>query len=643
MAYRINTPAWRSPTALWLTAAAILFLVCAWQHLHLGSILDSTLLFGDDGDGFFNLWVLQHNTIYAPRGPVSWMDGRIFWPDNAQTLFWSDILLVPTLPFAALRAMGVALFTSFNLTIILLSAATYATLLLLLHRFRQWSTASGGQARPDWFILLFSCSMVFSISQLTTYIHFQNLCGVGVLLILLGLCGFSATGKKRWLALALSAEVGLLYTAPYFAVLGSILFALWLLLHCLAFPERIRGEIAATWWLWLVAAAAALPPTLLYHRVPHLDYSPAMLHATMASHLDHLWTPSRGPLRQWLLSRGHDLPRISHESLAYMGIGVLFLLPFILALVLADRKRSTDTGASERRFLLPAGLYLLSRLTGTPLPAAAFILAWAALLLFLLLLLLHVRARIRRRPHTFAAFLVLLAAIAAFGLALGPDPLFIDARINPSIWGICKLLVPGVANMRAIGRMAGLANIFLLVWIYLQFVSLLRAPGRRRQWTALLVLLLLGLQNLEAWPVRARVNHYPAQRLQPDPEERAALASLPAGVGCVFPTNPWPRNTHAMLYLVSQGQITLINGYSARSTPLLDRLMAAGRQGREPTREQLAILEKTGCTYLLLWKRKIGRRSQQALAERYPLVAETRQMVILRFSGKAAGTITRKR
>ncbi len=617
----------RRQLLLWLATAVLLYLAGAWQHLHLGSILDPTLLFGDDGDGFFNLWVLLHNTIYGRQGLASWMDGRIFWPENGQTLFWSDILILPTLPFAAFRAAGTALFTSFNLTVLLLSAAAYATLLLLLRKFGEWSATGRKHAGPDWLILLFCYSMVFSIPRLTTSIHFQNLSSFGVPLVLLGLCGFSAHGRRRWLALALAAEVGMLYTAPYFAVMGSILFGLWLLLHGLSFPDRLRQDIGTTWWLWLAAALLALPPVLLYHRVEHPDYSPVMLHGVMASHLDHLWIPPRGPLRQWLLARGHNLERISHESLAYAGIGVLFLLPFTLALRLCRRKENNG-GGSLRLFLLPALLYLLCRLLLAPLPIAAYGLAWAALLCFLVLVLYQALARVRRRAHAFPAVMVLLAALAAFGLALGPNPDFINARINPSLWGIFRILVPGVNNMRAIGRMAGLANTFLLVWIYLQYMPRIRAGAGK--WLLLTPVLLLILQNLEAWPVQARVNHYPVQRISPSSAELSTLRSLPAGIGCVFPTNPWPRNTHAMLYLVPVGQLTLINGYSARSTRLLDSLMAAGRDGHEPTPDQLAILERSGCNYILLWKRKIDRRALARLARRYPRVMETRQMVILR-------------
>ena len=632
MAARIKTLLLRPPLPLWLLAAAFLYLAGAWQHLHLGRILDPTLLFGDDGDGFFNLWVLLHNTISLPRGADSWIDSRIFWPDNRQALFWSDILLPPTLPFAALRAMGTALFTSFNLTVLLLSASAYATLLLLLHRFRQWSSPDQERPGPDWLIPLFACSMVFSIPQLITYLHFQNLCGLGVLLVPLGLCGFSSRGRRRWLALALAAEVGLLYTVPYFAVLGSILFGLWFLLHCLVFPERLRRDLLATWWLWLAAALLALPPILLYHRVHHLSYSPALLHATMATHLDHLWIPPRGPLHSWLLAGGHILPRISHESLAYQGIGVLVLLLTTLALCFLRRGRPPGRAREFRLFLLPSGLYLFYRALLGLLPAAAYGLAWAALLSFLVLLVLHARKQARRAPHRFPALLILLSFIAALGLALGPNPDFIDARLNPSIWGIFRILVPGVANMRAIGRMAGMAGIFLLIWIYLQYTPLFRETGRR--WLLLLPVLLLTLQNLEAWPVQARINHYPAQRIQLAIAELKALRTLPAGVGCVFPTRPWPRNTHAMLYLAPLEQLTLVNGYSGRSTRLLDNLMAAGRNGPEPTPAQLAILQETGCDYLLLWKRKIDRSTLAALARRYPPVMMTQEMAILRLPGR---------
>jgi len=125
------------------------------------------------------------------------------------------------------------------------------------------------------------------------------------------------------------------------------------------------------------------------------------------------------------------------------------------------------------------------------------------------------------------------------------------------------------------------------------------------------------------------MNRYTITRIQPTPQDRQKVDSL-HGVACVFPTRPWPKNTHPMLYFMSSEQLRLINGYSARSTPLFDQLMAAGREGEEPTPEQLEILRNINCSYFMVWKRKISRRHLQTLLEDRSPVMETEQMVILR-------------
>ncbi len=622
----------RSPLVsfCWGSAAIFFYFLGSWHHLGLATIMDSSLIFGDDGDGFFNLWVLLHNSTYLSQGLSSWMDGRIFWPDNSNTMFWSDILIGPTLPFHLLRKSGLENFAAYKITIFLLSSAAYSAVLFLLVRFGKWAGLEEKMTHSRWLALFFCFPLVFSIDQLTSYQHFQNLCWFGLVILLFGLGGYSMTARRRYLALALSAEVFLLYSAPYFAVMGAVFCALWILLQLLTVPEVIKESFVRGWPFWGLAALLGLVPVLMYHRVPHMSYSSALIQE-LATRMSHFWIPRQGLLYDLLVGWGWALPKISHESPAYLGLGYSLLLVGAIGILFRDLFCRLNPFV-HRRFFLFAGLALLgSFLFHATLPLVGYILAWIALLSFVVIFVLYIREKAQSSPLNFLAALMLSAALVSFGLALGPNPWYLGWAFNPSIHGILNLLVPGVNNMRAIGRMALVGHVCLGAWLFLEYGQLLQVARlpRQRQILWAILLLALVLQIVEAWPVTARMHRYAVDRIQPSAVEQKQLRAL-EGVGCVFPTRPWPRNTHVMLYFLESGQLRLINGYSARSTPLLDQLMAAGKKGEEPTGEQLEILRRQRCRYFMVWKRKISRRHLRNLLSQWPLALETNQMVIFK-------------
>lgn len=66
-----------------LLCSAALFGLGWHQHLG-GSTLDtSAFIYGDKGDGFFNLWVLGHLRLHAP---ITLRETGIFWPQQGQAL-----------------------------------------------------------------------------------------------------------------------------------------------------------------------------------------------------------------------------------------------------------------------------------------------------------------------------------------------------------------------------------------------------------------------------------------------------------------------------------------------------------------------------------------------------------------------------
>lgn len=96
----------RTTRAMWF--CVILMAMAGWGlgfHRHLGPYPadNPETFFGDAGDGLFNLWVLEHAANHAGKGMEVLSDGKIFWPEHADSYWWSDNLLVPSLLFRMVR------------------------------------------------------------------------------------------------------------------------------------------------------------------------------------------------------------------------------------------------------------------------------------------------------------------------------------------------------------------------------------------------------------------------------------------------------------------------------------------------------------------------------------------------------------
>jgi hypothetical protein len=228
-----------------------------------------------------------------------------------------------------------------------------------------------------------------------------------------------------------------------------------------------------------------------------------------------------------------------------------------------------------------------------------------------------------------------MSMLAAYGLAIGPNPHFADMHPNPSLYGLLKVLIPGVDNMRAIGRMAvvGQACLGLLLFSFYARLYIKQEQRKGAFAVALFFASALFLQLAESWPVKAQVNRYATENLAMNVHEKGKMSTL-QGTACVFPATPWPKNTHAMLYFLPLEKLRLINGYSAHSTPFFDKVMEAGAERREPTPQQLALLAPTGCEYLILWKGKAHKSRLRTLLQTYSLLYENRAIAVLQYRVK---------
>ncbi|MFH1039180.1 MAG: hypothetical protein V1789_11000 [PVC group bacterium] len=620
----------KRPLLILIPLGIVLFLLGV--YLHLGGITAAAgIIYGDDGDGFFNIWVMDHAVRSIERGGADILDGRIFWPENEDTFLWSDNLFVPAAGFAFFKAAAGNVLTAFRLTALALSllgfAAYFFAFYLLYLVARQILPAV-----PRWlslFVPIFSYLATFSASRLIYYAHFQNLSSFWLMVMVGGGVGYWHYRRRIFFTLMVISEVLLLYSTPYFAVLGlCFLFAWFLLESCLdlrEIPRIIRQNLPVL----IVCLLLFTPLAFLYTRIEKNIFTAEYVHQ-MGMKIFHLYTPSSGPVKNLYESIFPPLLGVSHESPAYPGIGVILAAVGIIIWRLPSLRRWLS-GMIRKPwfwFLLMAAIGI--RLSGGQWKEYA---CWMGAVILAAVLLLYAKGmadRARKSPLVLYAAYIALAALFSYGLASGPRSQFIDQPINPSLWGLAAFFIPGAASMRAVGRMAVIGQGLILSLLLLTLCYLYsRAEKRGRIILSIVVCILIAFQFIEGLSARAVVNRYNPDDLAPTTEERAYFAGI-SGPVAVFPSIPFQASTRPMLYFNHFPDIYLMNGYSARSTALWDRVMGLGRIWREPGEEQMAFLEEQGARYFILWKDLINWRPLKAIRkERRPILFENERVLVL--------------
>jgi len=323
----------------------------------------------------------------------------------------------------------------------------------------------------------------------------------------------------------------------------------------------------------------------------------------MAMRFEHLYIPSRGFGKELYESLLHPLQKISHESPAYLGIGIIIALATILIWKIPVIAKWIKNSAKTPIFwILLILIIILHESKGHWKDYTC----WLGAGVIVLILGLYIKGmvhRSRKSPIMLAIAFLVFTAILTYGIASGPRSLFMYQKINPSIWGVFSFLIPGISNMRSVGRLAvvGQGIIFsILIFTLFWLIAQLRENGRRK--LIVMTMILISLQFVDQLKVQGRINYYTTEGVTPTLDERKFYSSI-SGPIAVFPTNPYHRNTYPMLYFNHFSEIYLMNGYSSRSTPLWDHVMMLGREGNEPTEKQLQYVEEKGCKYLIIWKK----------------------------------------
>ncbi len=619
------------PLIVLILLSAGLFIGGSVLHLRLGKLDNSDYIYGDAGDGFFNLWVMEHVRTSIIDGDWNLADGRIYWPHNKDTYFWSDNLLIPAAGYSFLRFIRVDIFTAYRWTAIMLCALGYLAFIWLFEiLFRLIRERRPGI--PGWseiFVIFFAYLASFSSSRLIYFVHFQNLSSLWVITMIAGLIGYSRYGKRRYFLISLISLDLLIFSTAYFAITGALLFLAWLVMELTRDPRTLFITLKNNIWYELAGAALALPVVLGYASVNSPEQPLEYIHR-MATKPFHLYTPARGLPRYLYEFFFHRLPAIHHESPAYLGAGlilgiaglIIWKFPALLRWLLRAIKTPWFWGAVSVLIIWklgPSGWKTVN--------------CWSGFIFWILLLVLFLRG-VRRRNHTdpvsFPLAYLILCLIIIYGIALGPRSHFIGSPVNPSIWGISAAILPPLTHMRSVGRLAVVGQSLLFAVL---LVGLLEALGSSKKWvrgwTIAAAVFVILLQAAGGWMGAAPLHHYDSDNIFPSPDEKRWWSEQ-KGIVAAFPSIPFPLSTREMLYYCGFPEITLLNGYSGHSTAEWDRVIKLGRQWYEPNLSQVTYVEELGVDYLAIRKDRVFPEVVETLRkEGRPILFENDRLIVL--------------
>ena len=593
-----NRSASRRGLVLW---GMLAYLWGAVAHLRLGAYRPG-LIWGDSGDGLFAIWVLRHGADWL-RGLAPLADGRIFWPHHALSAFWSELYLLLAPLFLLLQKLTLSSFAVAYAMGVLLSVVAFFACLFFVAQVLAIARDPDRPPVPNWVPPLVAYLAWFSIGLLQIF-KLQVLPSFWLLVMTGGMLAWRRTGLARWMLLVWASLAAVFLSSSYFAAAGVLLFAAW------AWIEWFRDPGA--WWrsflkLWpaLLAGAAAMGAVALMMSRPGVQrYSPEYIHSLAIGWLD-LVRPRDGLISAgWLRSLTGAEENPSNIG-AFLGWGWIAAAAAWLVRARREVWSFLKQALRSRWFVALALVLLAGRLKIREVRALMAIPGFLAVGLALLVAAAAVGRRGRDKPRFYAMGLLALFAALLFGLALGPSGWYVGRPLHPSVWSVLRVTIPGVAAMRAIDRMAVVAVVFAWGWLLAALAREWDGSKQPRARFWLLALLLpAALQAADALPARARATVQDEGAITPTLEERVFWENK-TGVAVVFPAGPLYRNTLPMLYFQNFPGIILVNGYSARSTDLMDGLAQAGPVVGEGSLKQVAACEKAGADWIVLLRSEV--------------------------------------
>jgi hypothetical protein len=611
----------RLPFLVLCLAATVLF--CIGIGLHFKSVFVSDpIVYGDDGDGLFNLWVLEHVYHMFPDGVSSLADGRIFWPAHRYTYWWSDNLLVPSGVYALCKQFFSDMYAAYRATILILSFLVYFAYVWLFAEVWRGVRTSMGKPLSFWSALwvpILAYLAFFSQTRIHDYLHFQHLTALFFVTLLIGALRHTAYLKRRDWMLMLLSELLLLYSAPYYAVLGMCILLCRVLF--------LLGDCRIHLWHWgwrhgllaLPVLLLSLPSVYMYGHGEPVDYSLDTVRS-LSLQLGHLFAPLHGWSRTWLDGLLPDgLPAVRRGG--YPGMGLLLAVGLTAPAVLIAYRRSLFGLFRPRVFMLFWFLLALMLIGDSDLRPVLWMLA-LVLIPFGLCLLIGRWRQTQHSAMTHQQGMLLAGLVAVYGTAFGPMSHFDPPLTDVSVWSVFSWFIPGYLRMREVLRFSSLGH-FLLIATLWCFLLSLWAVMRGKTWAKVamvsIVILLMGLQLSETVGMHVHEIRMRPGDLQLQESEAAFFRHLD-GPMLVAPTRPFHRNTYHQLLWVKYSKLHLLNGYSARSTPHFDRLMMLEREHGPASAEQIAYAAELGADYLCMLRERTPLAAQQYVEKTYRVV-----------------------
>lgn len=271
-------------------------------------------------------------------------------------------------------------------------------------------------------------------------------------------------------------------------------------------------------------------------------------------------------LGKHLQNLGFHMTYRGQESWAYSGF---FIAPMLVGLFLTKAWQFMPTGRHIKLLCLVSlgtATFGINRLVEHGWTGIAFIL----IALLSIIVVLSMTALVNR--SRLAPVWLLLAILVSYGTALGPATTSVQ-NFNPSLWGLLAEIVPAYDSIRAVGRFGALGFSFALglAW-YLVNIQKCSKPSTYR--VNLPRAVLLGVAALSAVvdvPRAPYCNRYDFSALSPTPSEKKFFDANPGRI-LILPINNLSLIPEHMLYFEQLAAVELVNGYSGKLSPLVEKL-----------------------------------------------------------------------
>lgn len=614
---------------LWRAGVGALYvlglLTGAWGVMGAGHPAAPELLFGDKGDGFFNLWILEHLFLSCTTAARGLYDSGVFWPEGTRSLWWSDNLLVLSPPYLLARFSGASRLAAGFGTMQLFAGAMYLASGWLLTELLR--SAQVTRRFPVWAEILpplVAFPMAYGLARVASYSHMQNV--AAVFLLTLVACGVRAERELSRSALfgMAGSFVALLGSSPYQAQMGLVLLLGWGLIITADAKVTPARLLRAAWLTGLLVAPFVLALVIAYQGVEPIAHPPSEV-KHLSLRWANLWRPPGGlpgPLSEipWLRGAA-EVEKVG----GYLGLGLLILLVTVTGGVLPVVVRRIR---AQPQWLLPLTLVAVTFLDIRELRPVAAGLRWLAI--GITAAILWRRGRCSGSAQERVGVFPLLCAWVVFGVAFGPSRGFLVTGQDPGLWGFFAVWVPNFDSMRELIRFASTAQALLIAGL---FGVALRAGARRRAWWGVGAMCWV-LQTGELFHGKPPLTPVgPGSALTATEEHFFRDHATQMGPLWVQPAHPFHVNARHLYRWQPVTELRLINGYSGRPSASLARLMEVEAGAGTGSETVLTEAAAAGAGWACMEKSAMPEARRERVRARFPVLLENDRWLVVDLGG----------